>query len=348
MDKSSPGHDVIVIGASSGGVDALRRLVQDLPADIPASIFAVVHIGVQSHLAEILDAISELPVEQGRAGARIERGKFTVAGPGAHLMLHDGHMLVCRGPRENMARPAIDPLFRSAAASFGGRVIGVVLTGSLNDGTAGLRAIKRCGGLAVVQDPADASVSEMPESALRHVEIDQVAPLTEMGALLGRLARQPAGATPAIPLDIRLETAIAAQDISNMKIDEKLGSLSPFTCPECNGALWEIDDGFMLRYRCHTGHAFTAEAALSAETTEIDVMLEKLLRAHRERAALTRRMANSERAHGRWRLADLFAARAEEYEGDAQLMLRLARHRDDQTEVSQDEEPIGRDAPAQS
>jgi two-component system chemotaxis response regulator CheB len=347
MDTTGFGHDIIAIGASSGGVDALRTLVQDLPIDLPAAIFVVVHIGVRSHLAEILNRLSALPVEQARSGVRIEPGKIYVAAPNGHLLIHNDHILIRRGPRENMSRPAIDPLFRSAAVSFGGRVIGVVLTGGLNDGTAGLLAIKRCGGLAVVQDPADALVGDMPGSALRHVDVDHMVPLAEMGPLLGRLAREPAGATPPIPLGIRLETAIAAQDISDMKIEEQLGQLSPFTCPECHGALWEIDDGSMLRYRCHAGHAYTAESALSAGMAEIDVMLEQLLRSHQERAALARRMAEWELAHGRAQLADQLSTRADEYESYARLMLKLGRHRDDRSEVRQDEEPIGGDTPAQ-
>src|SRR5262249_38118216 len=147
----SHGHDIIVIGASSGGVDALRKLVSELPADLPASIFVVLHVGVESHLAAILDKQSRMPVVEAETGTELEQGRIYVAGSGKHLLLHDNHILLSRGPRENMARPAIDPLFRSAAATFGGRVIGVVLTGGLNDGTSGLHAIKRCGGLAVAQ-----------------------------------------------------------------------------------------------------------------------------------------------------------------------------------------------------
>jgi two-component system chemotaxis response regulator CheB len=328
MKIDALGHDIITIGTSAGGVDALRELVPMLRRDLPASIFVVLHIGVRSHLAGILARDSQLPVVEAEHGMTVERGTVYVAAPGRHLMLHDHHILLSKGPRENMARPAIDPLFRSAAATFGGRVIGVVLTGALNDGTSGLWAIKRCGGIAVVQDPRDAAISAMPRNALRNVDVDHVATLREMAPLLDRLAREPAGKTPEIPWDIRLETAIAAQDISNMKIEEGLGELSPFTCPECHGALWEITDGSMLRYRCHIGHAYTAEAALSAGDAEIDQMLEQLLRSHRERAALARRMANEERGHQRHELADRLDERATEYEQNAALVLRLSRHRD--------------------
>jgi two-component system chemotaxis response regulator CheB len=276
-------------------------------------------------------------VLQAENGAHVERGKIYVAGPGAHLLLHDSHILLRRGPRENMARPAIDPLFRSAAATFGGRAIGVILSGALNDGTSGLRAIKRCGGLAVVQDPTEAAVASMPQSAIDHVEVDHVVALSEMGSLLNRLSRLPAAATPTIPTDIRLETAIAAQDLANMEDEEALGDLSPFTCPECHGALWEVNDGTMLRYRCHVGHAYTAEAALSAGDAEIDTMLEQLLRANRERARLARRMAHHERERQHHGLADRLETRADEYEGNAMLMVKLARHRDQGRSLTADE-----------
>jgi two-component system chemotaxis response regulator CheB len=320
------GHDIITIGASSGGLDALRVLVQNLPRKLPAAIFIVMHVGVRSHLSEILHQLCALPVIPAESGARIRPGAVYVATPGRHLLIHDGHILLRRGPRENMARPAIDPLFRTAAASFGGRVIGVVLSGALNDGTAGLGAIKRCGGLAVVQDPADASVPSMPQSALRRISIDHVASAGDMGGLLDRLSRGPAGPSPEIPTDIRLEATLAAQEKGTMELEEKLGELSPFTCPECNGTLWQINDSSMLRFRCHVGHAFTAEAVLSGRAAEVDKMLEGLVRSHQERAALVRRMAEQERSLQNERLARMFDDRANEYEEDAEVVRRLVQH----------------------
>jgi two-component system chemotaxis response regulator CheB len=325
-EPQGKGHDIIAIGASSGGLDALRALVADLPKDLPAAVFIVLHVGVRSHLSEILGRLAALPLVTAQSGARFRRGNIYVAGPGKHLLIHDGHILLRRGPRENMARPAIDPLFRTAAATCGGRVIGVVLSGALNDGTAGLAAIKRCGGLAVVQDPSDASVPDMPESALRHVAVDHVAPVREMGALLQRLSRAPAGATPEIPLDIRLESTLAAQETGSMELEENLGRLSPFTCPECHGALWEINDSSMLRFRCHVGHAFTAEAVLAGRAAEVDKTLEVLVRSHQERAALVRRIAEKERHQRNNRLAELFEARAKEYDDDAEMVRQLAQH----------------------
>jgi two-component system chemotaxis response regulator CheB len=241
-------------------------------------------------------------------------------------LLHDDHILLRRGPHENHARPAVDPLFRSAAATFGSRVIGVVLSGALSDGTAGLRAIKRCNGLAVVQDPDDATMADMPRSALQHVEVDHVLPAGSMGALISMLTRQSAPPSPDVPLDIRLEAAIAAQELKDMKINDMLGKPSRFTCPECHGALWEIEDGSLLRYRCHVGHAYTGEAVAAAQNEEVDRLLGTLLRAHQERAGLAQRMAEHERKSGRSGLAEQLGRRAAEYDNDAQLLKALIRN----------------------
>ena len=325
MARPAANRDIVVIGASTGGIDALRVLVGDLPEDLPAAMFVVMHVGATSHLAAILDRASTLPVVKAENGATIEHGRIYIAVPGKHLLLHDHHILLRRGPRENHARPAVDPLFRSAAASFGGRTIGVVLSGALSDGTAGLRAIKRCNGLAVVQDPEDANMPEMPQSALRHVDVDQVVPIEAMGALLGKLTRLEAAPSPEIPLDIRLEAAIAAQELAGMKIDDALGNPSRFTCPECHGALWEIEDGSLLRYRCHVGHAFTADAVETAQGEEVDRLLGTLLRAQQERAGLARRMAEHERQSGRTSLAEQLARRAADYDDGARLLKALIR-----------------------
>jgi two-component system chemotaxis response regulator CheB len=322
-------HDIVVIGASAGGVEALRRLMRDLPADVSAAIFIVLHIGrFESHLAELLDQAGPLPVTEAESGGAIERGHVYVAASDRHLLLHDRHMMLRRGPRENMTRPAIDPLFRSAACNFGARVIGVVLSGALDDGTAGLRAIKRCGSIAVIQDPADAAVPDMPRSAQRHVEIDHAAPISGMGALLASLAGRPAGTTPKIPTEICLEAAIAAQELQEMTREDQLGTPSPFSCPECGGGLWELADGSMLRYHCHLGHAYTADAMLAAEAEEIERPVSRLLRSSKDRAELTLRLADRERARQNNRLADQLQARAKEYQESADLLQRLLPGRD--------------------
>lgn len=316
-------HDVIVIGASAGGVEPLKRIVSDLPADLPAAVFVVVHVGQVSYLPEILDRAGPLPALVAENGAAVRKGHVFIAPPGFHLLLHDGHTMLRRGPRENLARPAIDPLFRSAALSFGARAVGVLLSGSLSDGTAGLRAIKAVGGVAVIQHPGDALVPSMVESALRYVDVDQCLPAAELGGVLAKIAAEPAGKTfPATPA-LRLEAAIAAQEHATMKDEEQLGELSMFTCPECHGPLWEIEDGDMLRYRCHTGHAFTADAVMEAQAIEADDILWSLLRSHQQRAEFARRMAERQKLQDRTALAIEFSKRAKEYEADAALIERI-------------------------
>ena len=313
-------HDLVVIGASAGGLSALQTLLPDLPARLPAAVLVVVHMGGASLLPEILRRDCALPVQAAVSGAPIRPGHVHVAVPGRHLLVHDAHLLLRRGPRENLARPAVDALFRTAACSFGARVIGVVLSGALNDGTAGLRAIKRCGGLAVVQDPGDAAVPAMPESALRYVAVDHVAPAAAMGRLLARLVAAPPGPAPEAPEDIRLEAAIAMQELATMSTEDRLGTLSPFTCPECHGALWEIEDGDLLRYRCHVGHSFTGAAMLVEQTRRVDETLWGLMRAHRERAALARRLADRESSVA---LANELRRRATDYDEDAEILNQL-------------------------
>lgn len=330
---ATPAHDIVVIGASAGALGVLQTILSQLPPDLPASIFIVVHLGEQSILARVLGRSSALPVSEARTGEVPARGHVYVAVPGKHLMLHGNHMLLRRGPRENQARPAIDPLFRSAAATFGPRVIGVILSGSLADGTAGLRAVKRCGGLALVQDPRDALVVAMPQSALRHVDVDEVLAGPEIAARLSVLVRERAPPAPDAPFDVRLEAAIAAQELADMKIDDMLGKPSRFTCPECHGALWEIEDGPILRYRCHVGHAYSSEAMLASQTEEIDRLLGTLLRSHQERAALVHRMSVQERTQGREGLANQLSQRASDYDRDAQLMKELLRNGLDEDEV---------------
>ena len=320
----SPNHDLIAVGASAGGLQALQSLLRELPADLPAAVLVVQHIGTSSLLAEILARSGALPVKAAEAGEEVKRCHVYVAVPGMHLLVHDGHLLLRRGPRENLARPAIDPLFRSAACSYGSRVIGVTLSGALNDGTAGLRAIKRCGGIAVVRDPADAPFPDMPESALRLVDVDYCVPVSEMGALLARLAAEPAGTTPEIPPAIKLETAIAARELSSMETEDYLGKPARITCPECHGSLWEIADGSIVRYRCHVGHAYTGEAMLAAQADDIEKMLWSVMRSHRERAELARRLAERE---GSNRLAAQFRKRVQEYEEDAEIVHKLVQRR---------------------
>lgn len=321
MEEAQVGvRDIVVIGGSTGALESLRTILRGLKPDLPAALLVALHVGEGSQLARVLSNGAPIPVAAARSGQRIKPGHAYVAVPGSHLLLHDQHILLRRGPRENLSRPAVDALFRSAAASQGGRVIGVLLSGALSDGAAGLRAIKRCGGLAIVQDPADAAAPDMPRNALQHVDVDHTARAADLADLLNRLSGSPAAPTPEVPIDIRLETAIAAQELADMRADDVLGVPSRFTCPECSGALWEIEDGTLLRFRCHVGHAFGAEDLESSQGNEADRLLDMLLRSHQERAALAGRMADHAHTRGRHILADQLRARAIDYGEDVELL----------------------------
>ena len=315
------GHDIIVVGTSMGGLDALRTLVGQLPSDLPAAVFVVQHIAPSGPglLGEILDRAGPLPARLAEHGDAVETGRVYVAPPDHHLLLTPGGARLLRGPRENRTRPAVDPLFRSAAVAFRSRVVGVVLSGLHDDGTAGLLAVKRCGGLAVVQDPTDAAYPEMPRSALAAVAADHVVPVAEMGALLGRLAAAPAGEPPPVPQNLRLEAQLTETGMDEIDVMDGLGERTPLTCPDCGGVLWEVDGPEHPRYRCHTGHVLT-EAALvdgQAEATEVALMV--ALRTMEERARLLRKM---DREEGRGAYAERAAELEQHAERVRDLLLR--------------------------
>jgi two-component system, chemotaxis family, protein-glutamate methylesterase/glutaminase len=319
-------RDVIVVGGSAGALEALMALVARLPADLPAAVFIVLHRGPEraSLLAEILERVSPLPVIAAAEGEHYRRGHIYVAAPDRHLLIGQDHVHVRRGPYENRSRPAIDPLFRSAAVHCSSRVIGVVLSGLLNDGTAGLMAIKSCAGLAVVQDPADALCSSMPQSALERVEVDAMVPAAELGALLGRLARQPCPPAVLAPKEMQVEALIAAQEFENMTADQsEYGRLSAVTCPDCHGVMYEIDEGGLLRFRCHTGHAFTAEALALTNSELWERALYNALRIQEEQATLVRTMTADARRRGAAGSAALLERRGQGYAEGALLIRQL-------------------------
>ncbi|HST06191.1 MAG TPA: chemotaxis protein CheB [Chloroflexia bacterium] len=300
------GHDIIVVGASAGGVEALITLVRGLPADLPAAVFVVLHIPAQaeSALPRILNRNGSLPAIHAKDHQEIELGHIYVAPPDQHLLVDNGYVRLGRGAKENMHRPAIDPLFRSAARSYGSRVVGVVLSGALDDGTSGLKAIKERGGVAVVQDPNDASYSGMPLSAIQHVAVDYVGPISDMPLLLERLANESASegvvsVTDGIDKDhIDLEVEIAENDLSDEGVLDKIGTPSHYACPDCHGTLWQIHDGDLVRFRCRVGHAYTAESMITVHTESVENALYAALRALEESASLSRQLARNARQRG--------------------------------------------------
>jgi two-component system chemotaxis response regulator CheB len=252
-------------------------------------------------LPNILNSSGPLRARHAINGEAIEHGRIYVAPPDYHLLVERERVRVVRGPRENRARPAADPLFRSAAYAYGTRVVGVVLSGALDDGTAGLAAIKRRGGLAVAQNPSEATFPGMPRSAVENVSLDHCLPVASIASLLPLLASAPAKGDADFPAPeiLKVETRIARLEESDMEDVEKIGTLSSFTCPECNGALWELLDSDLLRFRCHVGHAFTAESLMADQAAELENVLWTTLRSLEENAALSRRMATGMRARNR-------------------------------------------------
>lgn len=315
-EKALRGHDIIVVGASAGGVEALAELVSRLPADLPAAVFVVLHVpayGV-SVLPGILSRRGRLPAVHPADGEPVQGGRIYVAPPDHHLILKDGYVRLTRGPHENGHRPAVDTLFRSAARTYGPRVIGVVLTGTLDDGTAGLQAIKIRGGLAVVQDPEDALFASMPRSAIENVPVDHIAPLAEIAPTLVRLARQPAPGESNAPMPPDLEEATKAAEFDMSALETRReGKPSSYACPDCHGVLWEVQEDDLLRFRCRVGHAFSPESLLAAQSDALEDALWTALRALEESAALTDRLGGraGERGH------DLAAGRFEQQATDA-------------------------------
>jgi two-component system chemotaxis response regulator CheB len=267
---------LVVIGASSGGFSAVSEVVRGLPAGLPAAVCVVVHISPESPgtLPLLLNRAGALPAAQVTGKQTLEQGRIYVAQPDHHLLIEPGSVRAARGPKEHRFRPAVDPLFRSAAQVYGPRVIGVVLSGHLDDGTSGLWAIKKLGGTAIVQDPRDAEFSSMPEHAARHVPVDYCLPLADIAPLLTRLTATTVHGRPVVtddsvdPLDI--EVRIAGGESARDAGLEALGPPSGFACPECHGVLLELREENRQRYRCHTGHAYSAASLRAALDEEID------------------------------------------------------------------------------
>lgn len=322
------GHDIIVIGASAGGVEALAKLSQDLSPDLPAAIFVVLHFPAhsKSFLPQILNRSGPWRATHAKDGEAIQHGCIYVAPPDRHLLLKKGHIHLSLGPRENKHRPAIDTLFRSAALGYGPRVIGVVLTGTLDDGTAGLLAIKQRGGVAVVQSPDDALFSEMPRSAIENVDVDYIRPLSEIAPILLNLAREPAQEQAKEEADsestsMQIESDLAHLDGQTLQHHNRPGNPSPFACPDCGGVLWELQDGKFMRFRCRTGHSFTAKSLLASQNEALEDALWSALRALEEKSELLNRMTRRARERGQ----NLIAARFEAQSNNAKKNIALLR-----------------------
>jgi two-component system, chemotaxis family, protein-glutamate methylesterase/glutaminase len=321
-------NSIVVIGGSAGAVEALTRIVANLPADLPAAVFVAVHFPPHgnSALPAILERAGRLPARHPESEEPIREGTILVAPPDHHLLLARDHVRLSRGPRENGHRPAVDPLFRTAARAHGARVIGVLLSGNLDDGSAGLAAVRSMGGRVVVQDPADARHSGMPRNALQAVQADHVAGQDDIGPLIERLVRQH---PPAIMKDAsdRLDNEAGMAELRPdvLMEDERPGRPSPYSCPECSGVLWEMEEGGLVRYRCRVGHAYGAESLLAEQTDAVEAALWTALKALKEQAVLARRLASRMVERGNQRSASSFASQADDTDRMARTIADVLR-----------------------
>jgi two-component system chemotaxis response regulator CheB len=322
--KCVANRDLLAIGTSAGGVEALRHLARELPSDLPAAVLIVIHLSDRfpSQLDEILTSAGGLAAQFADDGDVLERGRLYIGPAGKHLLIDGERVVLGVGPPENRSRPSVDPLFRSVAVCCGSRAIGVILTGALNDGSSGLQALKQCGGVTVVQDPHDALFPDMPQAALEQVEPDHVVSLAAMAKLLAGLVAQPAGKAVVATEKIRLEVQVATRGGIGMNLMDKMGARSRFTCPDCQGVLWEIDEGGVVRYRCHVGHAYTAEVLEHALGENLSRALASALRALEERGTLLRSLEKKARDSGRNRLAVHWAEKARAADAEAETIRR--------------------------
>lgn len=319
-------RDTIVIGTSAGGVDALPQVLTPLDARVPAAVLIVQHLSPHHdpYLVEILRRSTPMPVAWAEQGARIERGRVYVAPPDAHLMIEGEHLRLAGGPRENHARPSIDRLFRSAAAMRGARTVGVLLTGLMDDGVAGLRDIQSAGGVAIVQDPAHAEFPELPGRALETMRADHVLTLDAIGPLLRRLAgaavatgTAPPAPRPAAAID--LEAALDREGPTDAATMNQLGRRVELSCPDCGGPMWEIGDELHRRFRCYLGHAATARELLRQSGEVLETALWSAVRALRDRAITFGALADDAQRQNHLLSHEVYRQRAREAENQADL-----------------------------
>lgn len=314
-------HDIVVIGASAGGVEALIELVQALPADFPAAVFIVLHVarGGTSILPQILTYRGALPACHPQPGDVIEHGKIYVAPNDHHLMIQDGHVILSNGPRENGFRPAVDTLFRTAASTYKWRVIGVILTGLLDNGAAGLVEVKAHGGLTIVQDPADAMFPSMPREALKVVDADYVLPLADIPETLIKLVTTEVTNSQSAENPFQYNDSARTGDAEYIH-DNSGGAVSDLVCPECGGVMVEYktgQDDNLISFKCRVGHRYSLQSMLENQNETVEAALWAAVRSLEESASLNDRMA--QRAH---HLSD--PAAAEQYTDSKQKATRQA------------------------
>ena len=328
MSSSPSGHHIIVVGGSAGGIQALKMMLGHLPKGLAASFFIVLHSHERAprNWAKFFSNECELPISFATHNQRIESGNIYLAPPDQHLLLSKDCVLLSSGPYENRCRPAIDPLFRSAAVTYGTHVVGVVLTGLLDDGSEGLNAVKRCGGFTMVQDPEDAAYPDMPRAALDRTEVDVVGTPQQLAQQLCRLTTVPPDCHPIkIPVDLQVEAKMSERVMSNMDMMTEFGEPVPISCPSCAGPLWERRNAVGDRYRCHMGHAFSARTLLIDQDEAVEKALWSAVRTLEERSRMLQRLANRAKATDRHTASSLFSNRARKATEEAQHIHAVIR-----------------------
>ncbi|WP_433362592.1 chemotaxis protein CheB [Actinoplanes sp. CA-142083] len=313
-------RDVVVVGASAGGVEALRAMVAGLPADLPAAVLIVLHLPREapSALPRILTRSGALPARTAFDGEPLVPGRIYVAPPDRHLLVLDHRVRLSRGPSENGHRPAVDPLFRSAARAAGSRVIGVVLSGSRDDGAVGAETIAVNGGVVVVQRPEDALNGSMPRAAMDRVAPARVVDAAEMGELLAQLTAEQIPEPPPPPVDPLTDAEIAIDGFADVTTDEIVDASPVYGCPSCGGGLFELESWPRPRYRCRVGHAWSPESLVDEQAVATEGALWTALRALEEKSALSRRLAQRERVD-----RARFTRMAEDADGAGELIRGL-------------------------
>jgi two-component system chemotaxis response regulator CheB len=318
---------IVVVGASAGGPAALKALAAGLEPALPAALLVVQHVAPNSPrvLPEILAGAGPLPAAHAHEGDPLLAGRIAVAPPDHHLMVQaldgqGGLLRVTNGPRQNRVRPSIDVLFRSAAVAYDAQVIGLLLTGTQDDGVDGLRAVQRCGGVTIVQEPAEAEYPEMVEAALAAMHVDYRLPIAGIAGLLNQMAHEPVTANGQAPEALRLEVAVSLGAGSTLDEMRQIGEPTTLTCPDCWGRLWQKGEGEYAHYTCEVGHAFTAKSLLAGMDSQIERSLWVALRTLEERVRMLERMADEA---GRGRVAEAWHARAEETRADAENVRRF-------------------------
>jgi two-component system, chemotaxis family, protein-glutamate methylesterase/glutaminase len=317
--------DIIVIGASAGGVQALQQIAAGLDSDIAAAVFIVLHVWrhAESYLPYLLSRAGKLPAQHATNFSPIECGRIYVAPPDHHLVLEPGHMKVVRGPKENLHRPSVDVLFRSAARAYGPRVAGVLLTGHGDDGAAGLAAIRSHGGITIVQDPKESEAPSMPLSAIRTLKPDHELQLSVIPHLLNQTCSRNGLAESIACGPVTEPSSLEHLDEENMNEestspDPESEPASGFICPDCGGALWEREENGAVQFRCRIGHAYSPESMMVAENEAVENALWSAVRSLEESASLARRLAKSTPM-----LSENLDQKAERREQDAQIIRNL-------------------------